>query len=51
MPNRPLKTSEMPKYIVSVRDIEVKTGLDFLSALDKQVKDSIEMMKPAGLWN
>jgi endonuclease G len=50
MPNRPLKTSEMPKYIVSVRDIEEITGLDFLSVLDKETQDTIEMKKPTGLW-
>jgi endonuclease G len=50
MPNEPIKTSAMPMYIVPVRDIEVKTGLDFLSGLDKQIQDSIETKKPAGLW-
>jgi endonuclease G len=51
MPNKPLKASEMPKYIVSIRDIEAKTGLDFLSALDKEMQDSIETKKLVGLWN
>jgi len=51
MPNELLKTSEMPKYIVSIRDIEAKTGLDFLSALDKGTQDNIETKKPTGLWN
>jgi endonuclease G len=51
MPNEPIKTSEMPKYIESIRDIEAKTGLDFLSALDKGTQDTIETKKPAGLWN
>ncbi len=51
MPNKPPKTSEMPKYIVPIRDIEARTGLDFLSALDKEVQDTIETKKPAGLWN
>jgi endonuclease G len=51
MPNEPLKTSDMPKYIVPIRDIEAITGFDFLSALDKGTQDSIETKKPAGLWN
>jgi endonuclease G len=50
MPNEPIKTSEMPLYMVTIRDLEEKTGLDFLSALDKQMQDSIETKKPAGLW-
>jgi endonuclease G, mitochondrial len=51
MPKKPLKTSEMPRYIVPIRDIEAKTGLDFLSAVDKQMQDRIETKKAAGLWN
>jgi endonuclease G len=51
MPNKPLKTSEIPKYIVPIRDIEAITGLDFLSVLDKGMQDNIEMKKPTGLWN
>jgi endonuclease G, mitochondrial len=51
IPNIPLKTSEMPKYIVSIRDIEAITGLDFSSVLDKVIQDTIETKKPAGLWN
>jgi endonuclease G, mitochondrial len=51
MPNEPLKPPDMPKYIVSIRDVEAKTGLDFLSVLDKQTQDNIETKKPGGLWN
>jgi len=29
MPNAPLETKDMPKYIVSVREIEAETGLNF----------------------
>jgi len=50
MPNEPLNTADMPKYIVTIRDIEKKTGLDFLSNLDQQVQDVIENKKAKELW-
>jgi endonuclease G len=50
MPNEKLDTKDMPKYIVTIRDIEKKTGLDFLSELNKQVQDTIETKKATGLW-
>lgn len=50
MPNSKIVSSDMPKYIETIRKIENKTGLDFLSELDKQVQDVIEMKKPATLW-
>lgn len=50
MPNDKLVNSDMPKYIVTIRDIEKKTGLDFLSKLDSHVQDVIENKKASGLW-
>ena len=45
-----LKASDMPNYIVTIRDVEVKTVLDFLSTLSKQQQDEIETKRAAGLW-
>jgi endonuclease G, mitochondrial len=50
MPNKELKSSDMPKYIVTIRDVEAKTGLDFLSSLEKSVQDAVETQKAQGLW-
>ena len=50
MPNEKLDSKDMPKYIVTIRDVENKTGLDFLSNLDKQAQDVIETKKAEGLW-
>ena len=50
MPNEKLDTVDMPTYIVTIRDIEKKTGLDFLSNLDQDVQDVIENKKAQGLW-
>lgn len=48
MPNQKLDTADMPKYIVTIRDIEKKTGLDFLSNLDQDVQDAIETKRHKG---
>ncbi len=50
MPNEALVTEDMPLYIVSIRDIEEKTGLDFLSSFEKDLQDSIETNRADGLW-
>jgi endonuclease G len=50
MPNKKLNTKDMPEYIVAIRDVEGKTGLDFLSSLDKEQQDIIETRKADGLW-
>lgn len=50
MPNERLKSEDMPKYIVTIREVETKTHLDFLSSLDKDVQDVIETKKEIGLW-
>jgi endonuclease G, mitochondrial len=49
MPNEKLDTADMHKYIVTVRDIEKKTGLDFLSDLDPDVQNVVENKKAQGL--
>ena len=50
MPNESLKTEDMPLYIVTIRDIEDKTGLDFFSSFEKELQDNIETKKASGLW-
>ena len=51
MPNVNLSGHTIPEYIVSVRDVEKKTGLDFLSSLDKETQDKIETVTPECLWH
>jgi endonuclease G len=50
MPNKPLSIDDMPNYIVSIRDIEALTGLDFLNGLTKSIEDRVETEKAGGLW-
>ncbi|MDD5242445.1 MAG: DNA/RNA non-specific endonuclease [Syntrophorhabdaceae bacterium] len=50
MPNVKLNTEDMPTYIVTIREIEEKTGLDFLSELEKGLQDTIETAKAKDLW-
>jgi len=50
MPNEALETEDLPLYIFTIRDVEESTGLDFLSSLDKELQDSIETTRAAGLW-
>lgn len=51
MPNEKLKTSDMPNYIVSIREIESKTKLNFLSKLKKHIQDVVETIRAEGLWD
>lgn len=51
MPNQKLKASDMPTYIVTIREIEEETGLNFLSKLKKKAQDSVETEKAVGLWD
>ncbi|MBV5318086.1 MAG: DNA/RNA non-specific endonuclease [Desulfobulbaceae bacterium] len=39
MPNISLDIKDMPNFIVTIRDVEAMTSLDFLSSLDKQRQD------------
>jgi endonuclease G len=50
MPNEPLEPSEMGNYIVTVRDVEEQTGLDFLKSLKNSVEDVVETEKAGGMW-
>jgi endonuclease G len=50
MPNAKLKTQDLPKYIVSVHEVEAESGLQFLSSIDPDVRQVIESKKPAALW-
>jgi endonuclease G len=50
MPNRKLKTEDMPDYLVSVREVEKRTGLQFFSNLPMADQDRIETVKAPQLW-
>jgi endonuclease G len=46
----PATEANLVNYLVSVRQIEKDTGLNFLNALPKSVQDRIETVKPKTLW-
>jgi len=48
MPHKNL-TDELKKYIVKIRDIEFKTGLNFINKLPQNEQDKLEMVIPASL--
>jgi endonuclease G len=50
MPNQQLNTSDLPFYIVTVREVEKMTGLNFLSNVDAQVQEIVETKKAKELW-
>lgn len=50
MPNRSLNTKDMPKYIVSVREVENETGLDFFTTFSKETQDYFESNSATVLW-
>lgn len=50
MPNQPLNTEDMPKYLVPVREVERQTGLDFFSTIPREEQELIETGKAPALW-
>lgn len=50
LPNRKLRTEDLPKYLVSVREVERETGLDFFSTLAVQEQDRLEANPAVRLW-
>jgi len=50
MPNQPLNSHDMPKYLVPVREVEKQTGLEFFSTLPLEEQDKIESTKAPALW-
>lgn len=48
-PNSSLTERDLPKYLVSVREVEQATGLNFLSALPQNVQDAAETRR-SGMW-
>lgn len=50
MPNRSLKTKDLPTYIVSVDQVESETGLDFLSNISEQTQGLVESGKAGKVW-
>ncbi len=50
MPNRALKTKDLPTYIVSIDQVETETGLNFLSNISEQIQGLVESGKADGVW-
>jgi endonuclease G len=50
IPNEPLYTKDLPRYIVSIREAEERTGLDFLSNLELSLQNRVERKKAQAPW-
>jgi endonuclease G len=50
LPNQKLKSSDLPKFIVSVDQVETLTDLDFLSKIEDGIEQLIESAVPDKLW-
>jgi len=50
IPNEELNASDYHKFFVTIRDIERKTGLNFLSDLDEQVREVVKNQKAGEVW-
>lgn len=50
IPNEELNAANYHKYFVTIRDIERKTGLNFLSKLNEKVHEVVDNQKAQGLW-
>lgn len=50
LPNQKLKENELAQHIVSIHDIELLTGLDFLNKLPEEEQDELEGGREKELW-
>ena len=50
LPNRKLKTKDLPKYLTSIDNIETRARLDALTALSDDVEYIIESRVQPHLW-
>ena len=50
VPNAPHPNRNIDEFITSVRDIETRTGLDFLNRINPAVQALIEEAVASGLW-
>jgi len=50
LPNQKLPTKDLPKFITTIRDIEEKTGLDFLNELNDGLEEELETKKAPNLY-
>ena len=50
VPNAPHPNRKIDEFITSVRDIEQRTGLDFLNRISPAVQALIEESVAASLW-
>lgn len=50
MPNRKLRTEDLPTYLVSVREVEKETGLHFFANLSEIEQEKLEAPTAPRLW-
>ena len=50
LPNKKLKSKDLPTFIVSIDQVEALTDLDFLSEIDDSIEQLIETAVPDELW-
>lgn len=50
LPNKKLRTNDLPTFIKSVDQVETETGLDFLSELEDTVENLVEAVVQPDLW-
>lgn len=50
LPNQALKANDLPNYIVSIDEVQTRTGLNFLSSIDGPVQKLVESEKANGMW-
>jgi len=51
MPNKKLRTKDLPDYIVTIAEVERQTGLTFLAALSSSEKKAIRARKADDVWD
>ncbi len=51
MPHEVNTANKIDTYLTSIDDIESKTNIEFLSAISKEIQDSIEGKRSSSVWH
>ncbi len=50
-PHQRILTSQLPALLVSVDEVEIRSGLNFFTPLPDTTEETLEAQQPVGMWS